>query len=810
MSIIGSNILAGASGQGGGYTIENSLRFRSSASAYLNRTPASAGNRKTWTWSGWVKIGKASATGLFTASTSGSNMYTIQLGVGGELNVYAYAGTYPYFRYTSAVFRDYSAWYHFVVAFDSTQATDTDRIKIYVNGVLQTTVAGSGTGWPTLNYDGGVNNTIKHQFSENVGGAAYFDGYLTEVNFIDGQALTPSSFGKTNETTGVWSPIKFNGPWNVGTGVNGFYLPFSDATNTTTLVADSSGNGNDWTPNNISLTAGATYDSMTDTPTIYEDGGNYCVLNPLNKGTNQTIASGNLSNTASAHGTVLPTIGVTSGLWYAEVTLTTSGAGGIGFTINPQARSSYGEVAGQWWCYDNGVGFYIINQTTATASLATKFSAGQVWQWALDTTNGKLWIGLNNSWFSSAGATTGNPATGANPTFTFTAGTLIWPMLENGAGPVWNANFGQRPFAYTPPTGFLPMHTGNLPDSAIVDGSEYFNAVLWVGNGGTQSITGVGFQPDWLWVKERSEARSNLVWDAVRGSNLGLITNTTSDESAQPSFTGFLSDGFGVSNSDASDITNKDTQTYVAWNWKAGTAFSNDAGTNGATIASAGSVNQDAGFSIVTWTNPSSGVPTIGHGLGGAPTFIIVKDRTYAYNWDVGCDAIGWANRLNLNTTGTTSSAFWNSTAPTSTVFTYASSGANSGDNIVAYCFAEVEGYSKMGKWQNNNSTDGTFVYLGFRPRFILLKNYDNAESWYIWDSVRQTYNVPPPSNKWLVPNENYSEAANGATTVAIDGLSNGFKIRTTNPASGEISFGTRNYIYMAFAENPFKNSLAR
>ena len=783
----------GFGSQGGGYTIENSLRLRSSASAYLNRTPASAGNRKTWTWSGWVKIGKASATGLFTASTSGSNMYTIQLGVGGELNVYAYAGTYPYFRYTSAVFRDYSAWYHFVVAFDSTQATDTDRIKIYVNGVLQTTVAGSGTGWPTLNYDGGVNNTIKHQFSENVGGAAYFDGYLTEVNFIDGQALTPSSFGKTNETTGVWSPIKFNGPWNVGTGVNGFYLPFSDATNTTTLVADSSGNGNDWTPNNISLTAGVTYDSMTDTPTIYEDGGNYAVLNPLNN-PGGTFSDGNLTwvSATTDQRIALSSFDVTtSGKWYCEITIGAKSGTywATGVFGNPQTwnpRAAY---------RSDGV----TNVDGVVGSTWASYTTSDIIGMSYDSSTGVVSFYKNNVLQGSL-------------TVSSTTTTQYFGCASDSSGgtSTYYANFGQRPFAYTPPTGFLPMHTGNLPDSTIVDGSEYFNAVLWVGNGGTQSITGVGFQPDWLWVKERSEARSNLVWDAVRGSNLGLITNTTSDESAQPSFTGFLSDGFGVSNSDASDITNKDTQTYVAWNWKAGTAFSNDAGTNGATIASAGSVNQDAGFSIVTWTNPSSGVPTIGHGLGDAPTFIIVKDRTYAYNWDVGCDAIGWANRLNLNTTGTTSSGFWNSTAPTSTVFTYASSGANSGDNIVAYCFAEVEGYSKTGKWQNNNSTDGAFVYLGFRPRFILLKNYDNAESWYIWDSVRQTYNVPPPSNNWLVPNENYSEAANNATTVAIDGLSNGFKIRTTNPASGEISFGTRNYIYMAFAENPFKNSLAR
>ena len=775
----------GFGSQGGGYTIENSLRLRSSASAYLNRTPASAGNRKTWTWSGWVKIGKASATGLFTASTSGSNMYTIQLGVGGELNVYAYAGTYPYFRYTSAVFRDYSAWYHFVVAFDSTQATDTDRIKIYVNGVLQTTVAGSGTGWPTLNYDGGVNNTIKHQFSENVGGAAYFDGYLTEVNFIDGQALTPSSFGKTNETTGVWSPIKFNGPWNVGTGVNGFYLPFSDATNTTTLVADSSGNGNDWTPNNISLTSGVTYDSMTDTPTIYADGGNYAVLNPLNN-PGGTFSDGNLTwvSATTDQRIALSSFDVTtSGKWYCEITIGAksgtywaTGVFGNPQTWNPRAAYRSDGVTN----VDGVVGSTWASYTTSDIiGMSYDSSTGVVSFYKNDVLQGSLTVSSTTTtqYFGCASDSSGGTST-------------------------YYANFGQRPFAYTPPTGFLPMHTGNLPDSTIVDGSEYFNAVLWVGNGGTQSITGVGFQPDWLWVKERSEARSNLVWDAVRGSNLGLITNTTSDESAQPSFTGFLSDGFGVSNSDASDITNKDTQTYVAWNWKAGTAFSNDAGTNGATIASAGSVNQDAGFSIVTWTNPSSGVPTIGHGLGDAPTFIIVKDRTYAYNWDVGCDAIGWANRLNLNTGDTTSSGFWNSTAPTSTVFTYAASGANSGDNIVAYCFSEVPAYSSFGSYTGNGLSDGPFVYLGFRPAYVLIKSSTIGTSWYQFDSVRETFNeVKFP----LFPDTNATEATN---TFGLDFVSNGFKLRAPTGYGLNNSGGT--YIYMAFAENPFKNSLAR
>lgn len=466
--------------ESGGYNIDRSLRFRSSASAYLSRTPASAGNRQTWTWSGWIKRGTfGSQQDLFISGSNVSSNLSFQNSFNSSDNIIIYASlsgvSNDVVLQTSAVYRDPSSWYHIIVSVDTTQATASNRVKLYVNG-SQVTAFSTAT-YPSQNYATSTNNTVAHTIGRftNVS-ANYFDGYLSEVNFIDGQALTPSSFGQTDAVTGVWTPKKYTGTY----GTNGFYLNFSDnSSNTaTTIGKDNSGNGNNWTPNNISVTAGVTYDSMLDSPTPYADGGNgrgnYCVLNPLNKGTNQTIASGNLSNTASGHGTVLPTIGVTSGLWYAEVTLTTSGAGGIGFTINPQAESSYGEIAGKWWCYDNGSGFYIISQTTATASLATKFSAGQVWQWAIDTANGKLWIGLNNSWFSSAGATTGNPATGANPTFTFTAGTLIWPILENAGGPVWNANFGQRPFAYTPPTGFKALNTSNLLSTTAITTSGTF------------------------------------------------------------------------------------------------------------------------------------------------------------------------------------------------------------------------------------------------------------------------------------------------------------------------------------------------
>jgi len=334
----------------------------------------------------------------------------------------------------------------------------------------------------------------------------------------------------------------------------------------------------------------------------------------------------------------------------------------------------------------------------------------------------------------------------------------------------------------------------------IPAGNLFMNATLYTGNSSTQTITngvaGQSFQPDFVWAKSRTYAYSHMIFDSIRGANQVLASNNTAvDTFVSGTLTSFNSNGFTVGANENGNYTSGGLA--VAWQWKAGgTAVSN---TNGS-ITSSVSANTTSGFSVVTWTNPASGTPTIGHGLSVAPTFIIVKDRTYAYNWDVGCTSIGWANRLNLNTTSTTSSGFWNSTAPTSTVFTYASSGANSGDSIVAYCWAPIAGYSAFGSYTGNGSADGPFVYLGFRPRFIMFKCSSNSGNWDMLDTSRNTYNV---ANYRLLAESSGAEI----TGAGVDIVSNGFKIRNTDTSyngSGQV------YIYMAFAETPLKFSNAR
>ena len=334
------------------YPITKSLRFRSSASAYLNRTPASAGNRRTFTWSGWVKLGALGTDrGIFGAS-QGSGYGTTQ-----KISTLAFTSTdtlrwveyysadgistdWSYSVVTTPVYRDPSAWYHIVVAIDTTQATAANRVKLYVNG-LQVTALGTAN-YPTQNFDSWVNTTSTvHQHGLfSVGTPYYFDGYLGEVNFIDGQALTPSSFG-TTDAYGIWQPIRYSGTY----GTNGFYLPFTNTTSTTTLVADSSGNGNNWTPNNISLTAGTTYDSMKDVPTnTNSNTANYFVLNPLVAGTSSVLSNGNLTftNSAGTGNQCTASMFVTSGSYYFEATLTTAGGGGTSqFVLVGDGNTSY-------------------------------------------------------------------------------------------------------------------------------------------------------------------------------------------------------------------------------------------------------------------------------------------------------------------------------------------------------------------------------------------------------------------------------------------------------------------------------------
>lgn len=811
MSVI--NAVAQLLAAGGDYQISRSVRLRSSASGNFSRTPAAAGSRTTWTWSGWFKRGTLATQQRLFSCTNASAVQT-HLSFTATSDVFTFQFANATVLVTSQVFRDPSAWYHVVLAVDTTQATAANRAKLYING-SQVTAFSTAT-YMAQNATSDFNNNVLHNIASFNNSTEFFDGYLTEINFIDGQALTPSSFGQTDPVTGVWQPKKYLGTY----GTNGFYLNFADnsAATAAAIGKDSSGNGNNWTPNNISVTAGATYDSMLDVPTPYADGGNgrgnYCTMNPLSGDYGTfTLSNANLNfagaRTATATAYARSTIGVSSGKWYWEVSPTDVGAG-PNLIVGIQDSSTTALTAGadivlNGYGYNSSGGFKT-NTSTQSAYGAT-YAAGDVIGIALDLDAGTIVFYKNN--------------TSQGTAFTGITGTYCPVIVMNTGGVArtvaGSINFGQRPFTYTPPTGFKALNTQNLPDATIKNGAQYFAATLYTGNATARtidnSVNGVSFQPDWVWIKSRSATTNNQLVDAVRGTSLGLSSNLTSAEYGV-GVNAFASNGFGLTTDGSLLGVNVNAATYVAWQWNAG--GSTVTNTNGS-ISSQVRANPTAGFSVVTYTGTGANA-TVGHGLGVAPKMIIVKDRSAATDWAIyhaNQAASPQAGYLALDSTAAyaANAAVWNSTAPTSSVFSVGSAASltnTSGRNYVAYLFAEVAGFSKIGTWQNNNSTDGTFVYLGFRPRFIILKNYDNVEGWFIWDSARQTYNMAPPSNNWLLPNASNAEGTNNASTAEIDGLSNGFKIRTTNPAAGEVSFGTRNYIFMAFAENPFKNALAR
>jgi hypothetical protein len=354
-----------------------------------------------------------------------------------------------------------------------------------------------------------------------------------------------------------------------------------------------------------------------------------------------------------------------------------------------------------------------------------------------------------------------------------------------------------------------------MPTPTIPDGKLFFNATLYTGTGASlavaNGVAGQSFQPDFVWVKGRSGATDHALYDSVRGVQNQLESNNTDAETAEATgLTAFGSNGFTVG---ALAQINTSAATYVGWQWKAGgAAVSNTDGT----ITSSVSANTTSGFSVVTYTGTGSNA-TVGHGLGAAPQMVIVKTRSLSgENWNCWHTSLGGNTyRILLNTTAavdTGSPTIWSSGGinPTSTTFTVGTnSGTNgSGATYVAYCWAEIAGYSAFGSYTGNGSTDGTFLYLGFRPRFVLIKS-TGAQDWVMLDSSRAPTNV---AGNYLRPNSSGAENGGSTPTTSTneDFLSNGIKFRNDASSSGYTNGSGVTYIYMAFAENPFKYANAR
>ena len=788
----------------GGRSIERSVRFNTTDSTeFFNNSLGTSmtGNRQICTISVWFKRVDEASGGMIEYGYGGyqNSAYGGGLkwdGSGRFFVTQEVSNSTTWKVATTRVFRDYNTWYHLVVAVDTTQATASNRVKIYINGVQETSF--STETYPSENYSSNNlgYNKCRIGASNGYSDARYYsgwNGYLAEYHFIDGQYLDPTYFGYTEGQTGIWRPKKVTG---VTYGNNGHYLDFKDNTSTTTLGYDRSGNGLHFSNNNLSVASGVGNDSMKDTPSH-----NYATLNSVHwnvlygaggTGNGADFTNGNLrfvspSDVTSPYNRATSsTISVDSGKWYFEATQEHSDNGvTIGFS-EVDAIDSNGYYTGSWGFnpFDQR---YMIDGTET--SYGAKASNGDVCGFAFDLDNNTMQLYINNS---GQGLVTGLGISGK--TVVMTAKIAFWTNK-------WVFNFGQQGFAYTPPTGYKALESTNIPPIApsVVRPQRHFGTVLYEGNGGSsQTISGLEFKPDLLFFKGRNHAAAGVWIDSVRGVTKNLRSNSNAQEGTTTAFLeSFNLDGFTVGQS---GTTNGSSETNVAWCWKAGgAAVSNTDGS----ITTSCSANQEAGFSIITYTGTGSQT-TVGHGLGKAPKVMITKLRdTTTQDWFFNPGEItGTRGRyIKFNTTdGVASDAHtYPDVAPTSTVYTIGGDDGGNGSNgngsaYVAYCWSEIPGYSKFGTYNGNSNSDGTYVPLGFRPAWVLVRR-ESGDHWIIKDSTRSTTN-DVYSN--LLVNSDVVEFGSTGNVQSMDFLSDGFKLRGTD--SG-VNGSSNTYIYMAFAE---------
>ena len=691
---------------------------------------------------------------------------------------------------TSASELTLNTWHHIAVVRSGT------TVNVYVDGISKVTFTRSDSLAGGVGYIGSYDSV-----------SGFFQGYISNFRSVTGTAVYNSNFSPTiapltavTNTTVLTlqgaSLVDNSGNsyaiTNGGSVVMSVQNPF-----VVSIAKDSSGNNNNWTPNYVSLTAGSTYDSLLDSPVPSSATvGNYAVLNPLQNG-GGTLSNGNLTLTgpSGTWGTRLSTIAVTSGKWYFEVT-TSGGSGSYGYVVGITQNSAPSDMIG---FNANGYGYYDggnkYNNNVGTAYGAA-FTSGGLIGVAFDATAGTLTFYKDNA--SQGVAFSSLPS-----------GTWFLGLSCYGTGGVAPINFGQRPFTYTPPTDYLALNTFNLPASAVPNPATAMAVTTYTGNGSTlavsNAVNSVSFKPDLIWFKGRNQITNSLVQDSVRGAGYGLNTTSTNAEASGvgTGLTAFGASGFSLSGDfSGAGSCNSNTFTYVAWQWKAGGTVSANNNTAG-TITSTVSANQAAGFSVVGYTGTGANA-TIGHGLGVAPSFIIIKSRNNADNWYAYHTSLGNTLGLNPNLTSSaySSALYWNSTTPTASVFSIGTVPSQSAWTYIAYCWAAVPGYSKFGSYIGNGSADGPFIYTGFKPRYILIKCSSAAGAWKIYNTSGLTYNT---INTALEAQDSAAEV--NSSSFNSDWLSNGFKLRTTY---ADFNTSGATFIYAAFAESAFNFATAR
>ena len=716
-----------------------------------------------------------------------------------------------------------TSWHHIAYVRES------GTYRLYIDGVQRGTGSGGGTAAFDLSQ---FNIGDAHPAA----GAAHFNGRISNLRFTIGAAryaggttFTVPTSTLTNDSSNVkllafttatitadGSTAGITGSITEGDPVFTTDSPFSDL-----IGDDASSNTNDFIHSGLSFE-----DIVLDTPT-----NNFAVGNNLSSYSNNTFAEGNLKVTGSGvnYYNYLSSFGMeTGGKYYFEVysNKRNSSYWAVGI-CKPESFShtmSVYNTAGSM-ALQQGQSVYYLNSEVGSATNRYN-STAYLFSFAIDLDN-------NIFHFRADGGTwenSGDPAAGTGGYAIASAmqGQTLMPWFGPNGSNYQVLNFGQDSsfagnktsgsanaadgndigdFYYAPPSGFLALASSNLPEPAIIDGTEHFNTVLYTGNGSSRSITEVGFSPDWIWFKARSAAIAHLFFDSVRGATKYLQVNSTSAEgTGADSQTSFDSDGFSLGADTSTTGVNKNSTTYVAWNWKAGTTASgSEVGNNPAFSSSS---NADAGFSIVSYTGTGS-AGTVSHGCGAKPTMIIIKNRDQADNWAVyhaGTASDPETDYMILNTVAAVadSANWWNDTAPTDSVFTVGTDHSVNadGEDYIAYCFADVDDYMKASHYIGNNTFN--FVYTGFRPAFLMLKKTTASTTygWQIYDTSRSPINVAALPGMWAD-----TAAAETATTYSINIHSNGFRL--TGAGTNQNASGVR-YVYFAIADQPAKFSNAR
>jgi len=802
------------------YEVANSCAFSDANEDYLKRTPGSASNRRTWTWSSWLKRSRNDATHMvFFTAVEGDLTEDDHFGIrfdSGTANLIITWGD-GNVGVSTATHHDSSAWFHLVVAIDTTQGTDTDRIKAYINGEA---VTFGSTDLPSQNHQYGINKAQEHNIGSRrvySSSANYFDGYMAEIHFVDGTQLTPSSFGETG-TYGEWKPKEYAGAH----GTNGFYLPFDDSSD---LGDDESANTNDWTEVNISA-----QNQMPDSPS-----NNFCTWQEeAGFGVRALTSSGRRYEPNGGAGYLFANMGMTTGKWYFEVCQVTAGNGYHTMIVSDFLASTMGASlnagnAGAYALY-SGTYFYS-GEGDINLGFGSPGSNGDISAMAIDLDNNKLWVAKNNTWYNS-----GDPANGTNqtqdmdgqvnkhvriatthPNASYTGRDQLncgqdssFSGAKTAQGNTDSNGIGD--FFYTPPSGFLAICTKNLAKASFapIVPNKYFNSVLYNGNNSNgNAVTGVGFNPSFVWMKSRpSNGRDHILVDQVRGVTKLITSNSNAaEEDGGTDFQSFDSDGFTVGATQVTGGTNTNGESYVSHSWYGGGAGStNNDGDNNATV----SVSTDAKFSIVAYTGTGGEPKTVAHGLGVSPEAIIIKRRSNAGS------PVVWTKDLSDNYAfegldgtgaavngGSPISKYVDAVSSTLVTLGDANENNGSGDTYIMYCWASVEGFSKFGSYVGTNNADGMFVYLGFKPELVITKAASRTGH---WSMANNKSNPTNRVNKVIFANSTDGEYTDPNAACLIDFTSNGFKWRNNDDNNNDTG---ETYIYMAWAAVPAKFSNA-